>query len=242
MARPAAVLWVYQLIRGRDGVRLEGGQQPSLCLRGRKHMLCVTAGHPVRVLKRDASDFDKLRKVRKGEVEYPVVDAIAKFRDIGERNGITQGALKLLALAEEWLASTASDVQLDNEDEFENEEETTMTENVNPTESTTTNTEKETANVTKSKKTATKKAKAPKVKRMAAPKAKKVPKAKGPTPFRPGTAKEKAFIEYKAHRKEYEALEHGAKKEWAQKLAKRLDLSPATVSSWIGGQFKKALG
>jgi hypothetical protein len=60
--------------------------------------------------------------------------------------------------------------------------------------------------------------------------------------FREGTAKSQAFAEFKAKHKEYDALERGGKKKWQEALAKKLKLSPATVTSWCGGQFRKALG
>jgi hypothetical protein len=62
------------------------------------------------------------------------------------------------------------------------------------------------------------------------------------TTFREGTAKAKAFAEFKAKHKEYDALACGGKKEWQEALAKNLKLSAATVASWCGGQFRAALG
>jgi hypothetical protein len=111
------VLWVYQQIRGRDGVTLEGGQQPSLCVRGRKFMLCVTAGFPVHVLKREVRDFDKLRRVSHGDGPYPVAQAVTTYTEMARRLGITQGAQKILDRA-----AGALQEEL-NEDQFNNEEE-----------------------------------------------------------------------------------------------------------------------
>jgi hypothetical protein len=93
-----AVLWVYQEVRDKKGVPLESGQKPSLCFRGQKHMLCIAAGHPVRVLKRSAKDFDKLRRVTQNGEEYPVEKAIQSLSEIAGRNGVTEQAKRLLEL------------------------------------------------------------------------------------------------------------------------------------------------
>jgi hypothetical protein len=230
------VLWVYQQVATGNGVRLEAGQKPSLCFKGRKHMYCVAAGYPVRVIKREVKDFDRLREVRKGANEYPVDAAIDQFRAIARRCGITKGAEAVLVRAENAALNTE-----EIEDSLTNEEDLTMmTENPAPVTgeatTTTTTTTKETK-VTKPK--ATKKA-APKksAPKKAAPKA---AKAKGPTPFRVGTMKEKAFIEFKASKKAYDALAHGEKTEWCTKLAKKLGASVNTVKSWVGGQFTREL-
>jgi len=71
----------------------------------------------------------------------------------------------------------------------------------------------------------------------------KLPKAKsgGVTPFRAGTGKEKAFLVYKEEAKEYAQLDKAKRKAWCERLAKKLDLSPTTIASWIGGQFSSAL-
>ncbi len=57
----SGVKWVYQMVRRPGGQKMEAGQKPSLCFRGRTHMLCVSVGHPVRILKRPVRDFDLCR-------------------------------------------------------------------------------------------------------------------------------------------------------------------------------------
>jgi hypothetical protein len=56
------------------------------------------------------------------------------------------------------------------------------------------------------------------------------------TSFREGSQKQKAFDAYKA---EYAKQEDKGK--WREALAKKLSLSPATIASWCGGQFRKAV-
>lgn len=111
-----AVLWIYQEVKAH-GVPIEAGQKPSLCLRGRKHMLCVVAGHPVRVLKRNAKDFDKARRVTRNGAEYPVQRALETLVNIGARNGITAKAATLLERVRQ-----STEV---NEEEFSDEEDVT---------------------------------------------------------------------------------------------------------------------
>lgn len=71
--------------------------------------------------------------------------------------------------------------------------------------------------------------------------AKKVIKRDWPTPFRPGTAKEKAYGLFAKYQKTYNKLERGGKGEWIEKTAKALGVEKTTLASWIGGQFKAAL-
>lgn len=233
------VLWVYQTVKVH-GKRIEAGQKPSLCFRGRKHMFCVAAGHPVRVLKRDATDFDRLRLVQKSGEEYPIDDAVKQFRKIAGRHGITVSAEAVLQRAE----NNTLQINESLEESLTNEEEefTTMSEspNATTTASSTTNGKEAT---TMSKK-ATKKPGMKAVKARSKSKSNgktRAPKAKGPTPFRAGTMKEKAFLAFKAAKKEYDGLEHGGKKEWCEALAKKLGASGNTVKSWVGGQFTKEL-
>lgn len=110
-----AVKWVYQEVRHK-GIPIEAGQKPSLCFRGRKFMLAVAAGYPVRVFKRPVIAFDKSRTVVHQGAEYTIARAIRQLEDIAGRNGITEKAKRLLAKAKEGLES-----QVD-EDEFEDEE------------------------------------------------------------------------------------------------------------------------
>src|ERR1039458_5802329 len=102
------VLWVYQTVEDIKGFPVEAGQKPSLCFKSRKWMVCVGAGHPVRVLKRPAKDFETLRPVFYGAGEYPVTKAIETLREIAGRNGITKGAQLILDKA-----AGAAEVELD---------------------------------------------------------------------------------------------------------------------------------
>ena len=114
------VLWIYQKM-GLGKGQIEAGQLPSLCFKGRKKMLCVAAGNPVRIVVRDAVDFDKMREVWREGKPYAVQDAIKTFDGIAGRCGITKAADKLLGKAR-----TLQEIE--DEDAFENEEETAMTE------------------------------------------------------------------------------------------------------------------
>lgn len=124
------VRWVYQAVRGPSKMKVEAGQKPSLCFKGREHMLCVAAAHPVRVFKRPVRDFLVLRRVTRADgSEYTVLDAAHQLQEIGRRNGITIGAAKLLECA------LNDGVQID-ESRFNDEEEMTTMETV-PSEGTT---------------------------------------------------------------------------------------------------------
>jgi hypothetical protein len=116
------VLWVYQTTQHGAMKKYEAGQKPSLCFKGRKHMLCVAAGHPVRVLVREAKDFDRLRVVMRDKAPYAPLDAAKKFDEIGRRCGITVAARKILDRVKHDLSGTDD---LD-EDQFTNEEDTAM--------------------------------------------------------------------------------------------------------------------
>jgi hypothetical protein len=82
---------------------------------------------------------------------------------------------------------------------------------------------------------------------MSKAKAKTTPKKKTAAPatkttaFRAGTAKQSAFETFKAQHAKYDAMDHAARKAWREGLAKTLKLSPTTVASWCGGQFKAAI-
>lgn len=114
-----AVRWVYQAVKDKHGITLEAGQKPALCFKGRKFMLCVTAGHPVRVLKRPVEDLDKCRMVIYEGGEYSIARAVEQFALLGERNGMTEKARQLLARA----TSMVDDF---DETEYNDEEDMTM--------------------------------------------------------------------------------------------------------------------
>lgn len=94
------VKWVYQSVQGPAGVKIEAGQKPSLCFKGREYMLCVAAAHPVRVFKRPVRDFITLRTVTCGDGSlYSPKRAAEKLQEVAARCGITVGAQKLLQRA-----------------------------------------------------------------------------------------------------------------------------------------------
>ena len=153
-----AVKWIYQKNVTSKGISLDAGQKPCLCFKGRKHMLCVGAGHPVRIMKRPVADFDECRTVMMNGLTYDPRVAAEKLALIGARNGITRGALTLLRRC---LDSTNLKVEID-EDVLINEEETIMAAEtatpVTTSETTTTNVEPS-KKVKKTKSTADKKGK-----------------------------------------------------------------------------------
>lgn len=114
-----AVRWVYQAVKDKHGITLEAGQKPALCFKGRKFMLCVTAGHPVKVLKRPVEDLDKCRMVTYEGGEYSIARAVEQFALLGDRNGMTEKAKQLLARA----TTMVDDL---DEDEYTDEEDMTM--------------------------------------------------------------------------------------------------------------------
>lgn len=183
-----SVRWVYSKpVGGR-----EGGQRPCLCFRGRKYAFCVASGHPVRVLRRPVELFDRYRELEvpaQGVVEngkglegarrYQVLDAVARLREIGGRNGITAAAAGLLGRAAAWQPG-AEGGELD-EESINDEEDVTM-ENVQKTEST-----GPAQAGGKAGKAARKPAKAAKVKAKGNGKARPAAKAKGDGLGRPGS-------------------------------------------------------
>ncbi len=216
-------------------------QKPALCMKGRKYMLCVMADYPVHLVKRPVELFAKCRTVPYKDGLYPATQAVDQFTQIGARNGITKAAQTVLLRAK---ANGVDTTHID-EDAIDDEEHLTMkseTETGTPaTDETTTdstNTNQETKVTAKKTKPATKKSAA---KKAAPAKKASTPAKKGAGGFREGTAKEKCFVAFKAGLKEYEALEHGEKKQWVEKLANKQGVQPTTVSSWIGGDFRKAL-
>ena len=171
MAMKIGMRWVFQQIT-HHGVAMEAGQKPCLCFKGRKHMLAIAIGHPVRVIKRVAADFDKLRVVQQNGVEYTLPRAIEQYTSIISRNGATMGAQRLLQMARDRAAGTEV-ADMADEDEFTNEEDLTMAkpENPNPVPE---GTEGESATTTEP--TTTKEKEVTKAKKKAA--AKPAPKAK----------------------------------------------------------------
>lgn len=247
-----AVRWVYSAVVDKKLGKVEAGQRPSLIFRGASKMLCVVAGSPVRVVLRNADDFDRMRIVLTKGQEYPVEKAVQMFKEIAARNGITVGASKLLDRA----MRTAAGMTAEEEEQFNDEEEIDRMKNETPAgvieqsgnngeaDATTTApaaTPKKEKSVTKPKAKA-KAAPAAATKGRALPPSKKEgKKPDGPTPFRAGTMKEKAFIAYKDARKTYDALDKSKAEAWRKKLAEKLGASPSTIASWIGGPFRKHL-
>lgn len=241
MSPPFGMKWVHQnLHKDRHGnVITESGQRPSLCFRGRKWAICVVTGYPVRVLKRPVEDYDRFRDVKipvsgpvepgKGMVDaliYPIEDAVTQLRGIGAKNGITQGASKLLDKALAYALSTGKEDDID-EDDYEDEENVTM-EDPNPTE-----TEATAASAAEGEKTvATKKGRKAKSKPAKAAKGKakasKAPKApKGPSRISRAVAYMKDEVKKEGGQRK---LERGFRKDLFERTAKKFDLSPATCS------------
>ncbi len=138
------VKWIYQESI-YHGVRTQSGQKPTLCFKGTKHMVGVAAGPHVRILKRAVKDFTECRDVLKGTGTYPTTEAAKMLAEVGTRNGITDGAMRLIQLA---LADCDQDI---DEDEFEDEENIPFTNDGQPA-----NTEEKTT-MSNSKKTNSKK-------------------------------------------------------------------------------------
>ena len=263
----AKLRWVFQRAQETGG----GAQKPSLCFEGRKWALCVVAGHPVRVLKRPLPDVLRARAVRESQPdgpEYPVERAAERLWEIGSRNGITHAAASLLrqVLEAEGASTEVDEEAIEDEENLE----MTKPENTAPvgeqaeTPVTTTdgNTPKGDATMSSKSKATKAKAKAPATKATKATKVTKATKTKapakerkprvshaklpkrateGPTPFRAGTAKEKAFLAYKEQAKKYVDLDKEGKSAWVEKTAGKLGVSPGTLRSWISGQFDVAL-
>lgn len=116
-----AVKWIHQDLDRETGGH--SGQKPMLCFKGKKQMLCVAAAHPVRVLKLPLSDFTECRDVYYAKEAYPVTKAAEKLAEIGSKNGITNGAARLIEHA---LSNNACEI---DEDDFEDEEQMTSTTN-----------------------------------------------------------------------------------------------------------------
>ena len=122
-----SVRWIYQQTRSAAGL-LESGQKPTLCVVAGDKMLCVGAGHPVRLLVRPLADTLKCREVMTNDQRelYPVAAAAEKLWGIGAINGMTSSARIVLRHV------------LDNDEEpldpnsFTDEEDQAMIENPNP--------------------------------------------------------------------------------------------------------------
>jgi hypothetical protein len=244
MGRPTAVLWIYQQVKTQKGHHLESGQKPSLCFKGRDWMLCVGAGYPVRVLKRPASDFNKMRRATFNGTEYPADRAAAHLTKLGKVNGITLGAQRLLALV------SAPEIEL-KEDEYNDEEDQIVKNETNPAEVASATEEGETPNNVTEEKTVTAKKKAPKKAAAKAAKAKapksvktKAPKSvKTKAPKTPKTPKGPSRIASAVEFMKEEVkkaggqgkLEHGFRKELFERTAKKFDLEVSTC----GAQYSR---
>lgn len=225
--------WVHQnLLKDKRGTVIsESGQRPSLCFKGRKHMICVIGGHPVRIIKRPVDQYNSLREVSiqqpgpaetgKGHIAqtiYPIEDAVTQFRALGEKNGITQGASNLLTKALAWaLAQGKGEAGID-EDEFNDEENASVSDETPET----TTPEESGKETTVSKKTSKKAGKAKAAKKAKAPKA-----PKGPSRISRAVAYMKEEVKKEGGQRK---LERGFRKELFERTAKKFDLSPATCS------------
>lgn len=221
-----ATLWVWQ--------QRSGGQLPCLCLKGRKYMLCVTAGgggRPVRLIKRPVEEFARCRIVQKAGQPYPAPDSITRLTEIGERNGITAAAAKVLLAAREKAHVS--------EDEYHDEEELESMTNETPAtagsdETTNSPTEETTVSkTTKTRKTApaTKKA-APK--KAAAKKTGKVKAASKKTAAPRAPSKISKAVEWMSAEVKkaggHDKLERGFRKELLEKAAAKFELAVSTCS------------
>ena len=210
-----SVRWIYQTCRTHSGL-IEAGQKPTLCIEAGDKMLCIGAGHPVRVLVRKLDDTKKTREVRTNNQAspYPITQAAERLWGIGETNGMTSNARRLLRRVLD-----GDTTELDP-NQFEDEEETAVTENTNPVPETddNDNTNPKTEEKTMSTKTKTKakaKAKAAPKAKDKAPKAKAAPKAKDKAPREGKRAKAEAMM-----RKRVEAVSDATTgdAEWRSKL------------------------
>lgn len=249
-----AVKWIYQSVKDRAGIPVEAGQKPTLCFRGHKHMLCVAAGHPVRVLKRKASDFDTYRDVMKANKQpISVAEAVEQLEGLIEggkygtkiAHGVTIGARKLLDRAKAAITGEGTADEI-NEDEFNNEEEMEMRNESPAPVADGTSPESVTGDAAvapkvKKKGKGKENVMAAKAKKSSAKKSNGAAKVKT-TPFREGSKKLGAFLEFKSFAKDYAKLERGGKGEWAEKQAKKHGVEVTTMKSWIGGDFASALG
>lgn len=262
-----AMRWVYQQVKDKYGTPLEAGQKPSLCFKGRKNMLCVAAGHPVRVFKRPARDFDACRQVSMSSGgEYPIERAVLQFQQIAQRNGITEGARKLLQRA----AEMADDI---NEDDFNDEEELMMKTTEKPAaevdtaeatgdtspavetnETSETPTKQETSDMATATSSATKKTRArkdkPAGKKAAAPKVKRAAKSNGANgakkerkPYTPSPESRigKAVAYMRDEIKKaggMSKLERGFLKELFEKTSKKIGVAKATCSTQYNAQIR----
>lgn len=228
MEMEMAMKWIYQEVKDRNGTALEAGQKPALCFRARKYMLCIAAGYPVRVLKRAVKDFDKARTVMRGKVEHPIPLAVDQFDRIAAKNGITEGARKLLERAR-------TNTNGIDEDQFTDEEGvSTVTTNETPegaSDKPAADTESTTEETTEMKAKKTPKAKkAPRASKKAA----KVPKApKGPSRISRAVEYMREEVKKEGGQKN---LERGWRKELFERAAKKFDLSPTTCSIQYGKQ------
>lgn len=218
------VKWVYQQIV-TDGERGEAGQKPALCLQGRKHLLCVVAAHPVRVIKRAAADFDRYRDVTMNGGEYSAARAVKQLLDIAAKNGITKGAAALLDRIK------ANDGQDIDEESYNDEEQLSMNPE-KPSQETTDNSETSTNGQTTEETTmSTKKGKKSKGKAVAkaksngsAPKGKRV---KGESRIAKAVAYMKEQVAKEGGQK---SLERGWRKELFAKTAEKFGLAESTCS------------
>jgi hypothetical protein len=213
-------------------------------------MLCVSVGHPVRILKRPVRDFDLCRTVLHNGQEYAVKDAVEKLREIAARNGITVGASKLLDRALEGATTIDEEQFNDEEDSMTNETEKPVDADVEvgdnsvppssdtkdqPTngDTTVTKTAKKAPRKAAAKKTPA--AKAPKAAKAAKVKASKEQKVRPPSAISKAVAYMREQIEKKGGAKE---LERGYLKELFAKTAEKYGLKASTCGIQYGRQIK----
>ena len=190
-------------------------------------MICAVIGYPIRLVKRPAKDFDKVRDVMKQGKEYDVIEAANKLKEIATKNGITIGASKLLDRA-------LQEAAVIEEDQFNDEEELTMTSETVTKDPQTEAVSAEVDTQTKEQNTMSTKTKTPKAAKAKKPaKAKKAvaPKAakndKGPSKISQAVEFMAAEVKKAGGQNK---LERGFRKELFERAAKKFDLSPITCS------------
>jgi hypothetical protein len=206
-------------------------------------MLCVSVGHPVRILKRPVRDFDLCRTVLHNGQEYAVKDAVEKLREIAARNGITVGASKLLDRALEGATTIDEEQFNDEEDSMTNETEKPVDADVEVGDnsvppSSDTKDQPTNGDTTMTKKTAKKaprKAAAKKTPKAAKTKASKEVKVRPPSAISKAVAYMREQIEKKGGAEE---LERGYLKELFAKAAEKYGLKASTCGIQYGRQIK----
>src|SRR5262245_18729476 len=76
-------------------VDVQGRRETAICFRGEKFWNCVISDFPIRVYTLSLREGDRADPVKFGPDLYPVKRAVARLRELQEKNGITWGAHRL---------------------------------------------------------------------------------------------------------------------------------------------------